>query len=95
MFLMREIPIIQGTFPFTQLVFPQSTGGQQETKSHNLADPPGKSQVQSPVKSQLSSQLYKSQSSLEKYLLAHQGYESLSPQLEPRGWINMTAHILI
>ena len=81
MCIMREIPIIQGAFSFTQLVFPQSTGVQHETKSHNLAESPGTSQVQSPVKSQLSSQLYKSQSSLAKDLLTHQDYESLILQL--------------
>ena len=57
MWLVQEIPPSQGTFPFTQLLFPQSTGGQQETKSLNLVEHPGSSHVHSPVISQLSNQL--------------------------------------
>ena len=34
--LEREIPPRQGTLPLIQVGFPQSTGFQQEAKSHNL-----------------------------------------------------------
>ena len=57
----------QGTLPFKQVECPKSTGGQQESKSHNLADLPEASQFHIPVRRQLAHQIYQSQSILAKY----------------------------
>ena len=57
----------QGTLPFNQVECPKSTGGQQESKSHNLADLPEASQFHIPVRRQLAHQIYQSQSILAKY----------------------------
>ena len=50
--------VARGTILLTQVGCPQSTGGQQDSKSNNLEEPPGVSQVHIPVRSQMDCQLY-------------------------------------
>ena len=66
MWLARDIPISQGIFPLTHMVWPQSDGGKQKDNYQNISEPTGASQVQIPVRSQLSHKLYQSQRVPEK-----------------------------
>ena len=64
MWLVRESSPNQVTLPLTQVGCKQLTGGQQEAKFYNIAEPPGKREVQRPFRNQLNNQLYQSQGSL-------------------------------
>ena len=64
--LARESTPSPGTLPLTHVELPQSTGGQKEVKSQNIADPPGVIQVQIPVRIQLDHHLQQYQRSLVK-----------------------------
>ena len=64
--LVRKSPPSQGNLPLTQTGYPKSTGGQQDSKSQNISEPPGESQVHIPVIIQLDHQIYQSQSILKK-----------------------------
>ena len=68
----REIPTSQGILTLTQVGFTKSTGGQQEAKYQNIADPQREIQVQSPGRTQMSHQLYQPQRILVKSGLTQQ-----------------------
>ena len=83
--IVREIPPSQGILLLAQVVCLQSSGGQKDAKSHNIAEPSGESQFKSPVISQLAHKLYLYQRTLVNGSLTHLYSESLVPQRYQRG----------
>ena len=78
-------PTKSGYLNFTHVGCPKSAGGQQEAQCQNLANPLGESQVQRPVRIQLSHKIYQYNRSLVKNELKHKDWSIISPQGDPIG----------